>query len=126
MGNLSYLNYGSEERSTIPVKLRITILSDQAMQQAIQYPGEEQYNSKQKVLISRDGTHIDGDALTAREKKPDGTLVLTTEGTGLDDNRSARIQMVYMISETKFSVQKNVRFPESDAYFNRNEYSFSR
>ncbi|MBT8054557.1 MAG: hypothetical protein KJN69_11740 [Gammaproteobacteria bacterium] len=126
VGNLSYLNYDSKERSAIPVKLRLTILSDQVLQYAIQYPGEEQYNSKQKILISRNGTSIDGYKLTAREKKPDGTLVLITEGTGRDDNRRADIQMVYTISESEFSIRKNVRFRENTTYFNRNEYSFSR
>ena len=125
-GSLSYLNYGSDERSTIPVKLEITILDDQTMQYAIQYPGEEQYNAKESLKISNDGTLIDGYIITARALEPDGTLVLTAQGRGRDDGRTADIQMVYFISENAFRIRKNVRFHQDETFFNRNEYNFSR
>jgi len=125
-GSLSYLNYGSDNRSTIPVKAAIKVLGKKALQYAIQYPGEEQYNAKERLKLSSDGTRIDGFIITSREQTADGMLILTTEGTGRDDNRPAEVQLIYTVAADRFSIRKNVRFKSSEAYLNRNEYSFRR
>lgn len=116
----------SGERSTIPVKLDIKILNDRALHYAIQYPGETQYNSKEKLKLDRKGTRIDGFTLTSVTTAQDGTLTLTSEGSGKDDGRKADIQMVYTVSSTEFRISKNVRFAEGSAWLNRNEYHLKR
>ena len=70
-GSLSYLNYGSDKRSTIPVKLAIKVLNEKALQYAIQYPGEDQHNAKERLKLSSDGTRINGYIITNRIL-PDG------------------------------------------------------
>lgn len=125
-GSLSYLNYGSDKRSTIPVRLAVKVLDENSLQYAIQYPGEEDHNAKEQLKLSSDGTHINGYIITSREQTADGTLILTTEGKGRDDNRSAEVQVVYSVAADRFSIRKNIRFESSEAYFNRNEYSFQR
>jgi len=125
-GSLTYLNYGSDKRSTIPVKAAIKVLGKNALQYAIQYPGEEQYNAKERLKLSSGGTRMDGYTITNREQTADGTLILTTEGTGEDDNRPAEIQVIYTVAADRFSIRKNVRFKNSESYLNRNEYSFRR
>lgn len=125
-GALAYLNYNSDERSTIPVKLAIKVLSDQKLQYAIQYPGEESHNAKEVLRLSKDGAKIDGAVLVSRETDIDGALVLTTEAKGKDDNRPANIQMVYIVAPNVFSIRKNVKFASDATYFNRNEYRFTR
>jgi len=125
-GSLSYLNYGSDIRSTIPVKAAIKVLDENALQYAIQYPGEEQHNAKERLKLTSDGTRIDGYTITSREQTADGMLILTTEGTDRDDNRPAEVQVIYSVAADRFSIRKNVRFKSSEAYFNRNEYSFRR
>ncbi|MDX2427133.1 MAG: hypothetical protein QNK22_00395 [Xanthomonadales bacterium] len=125
-GSLSYLNYGSDKRSTIPVKLAIKVLNEKALQYAIQYPGEDQHNAKERLKLSSDGTRINGYNIANREQTTDGTLILTTEGRGQDDNRSAEVQVIYAVAADRFSIRKNVRFKSSEAYINRNEYSLRR
>ncbi|MGB5487743.1 MAG: hypothetical protein WBN06_10170 [Lysobacterales bacterium] len=125
-GSLSYLNYNSDKRSTIPVKLAVKVLNEKALQYAIQYPGEDQHNAKERLKLSSDGTRINGYIITNREQTTDGTLILTTEGKGQDDNRSAEIQVIYAVAADRFSIRKNVRFKKSGAYINRNEYSLRR
>ena len=125
-GSLSYLNYGSEKRSSIPVKVAIKVLDENTLQYAIQYPGEAQHNAKELLKLSRDGTHIDGYDITGREQTADGMLILTTEGKGRDDDRPADIQVIFTVAADRFNIRKNIRFESSEAYFNRNEYSFKR
>jgi len=100
--------------------------NEKALQKAIQYPGEDQHNAKERLKLSSDGTRINGYIITNREQTADGTLILTTEGRGQDDNRSAEVQVIYEVAADQFSIRKNVRFKSSEAYINRNEYSLRR
>ena len=125
-GTLSYLNYNSDERSQIPVKLAIKVLNSRKLEYAVQYPGEEEYNAKEVLKLSKTGTKIDGATLTKRELNADGTLILKTEAKGKDDSQPADIQMIYFVSPNVFRIQKNVKFEGDSEYFNRNEYSFTR
>jgi len=125
-GELDYLNYGSEQRSSIPVGLRVDSIGGSSVTYSIRYPGEEQYNATEQLTISDDGTSIDGRIIVDRQQEAGGGLVLTTEGKGEDDNRPADIQIVYFVSPDEFRVRKNVRFEGDAEFFNRNEYRYRR
>ncbi|NNE05695.1 MAG: hypothetical protein HKN15_08245 [Xanthomonadales bacterium] len=125
-GSLSYLNYGSDQRYSIPVMMAIEILNDRSLRFSIRYPGEEQYNDSEKIRISRNGKRVDGFDLVAREDRADGALILTSQGSGRDDDRKADIQTVYTISANAFQIEKNIRFGQDDEFFNRNTYQFVR
>ena len=125
-GELDYLNYGSDQRSSIPVGLRVDRIEGSSVTYSIRYPGEEQYNATERLTISDDGTSIDGRIIVDRQQEAGGGLVLTTEGKGEDDNRPADIQTVYFVSPNEFRVRKNVRFEGDAEFFNRNEYRYRR
>ena len=74
-GSLTYLNYGSDERSSIPVNLQVATPRGRTMAYAIQYPGEEAYNSKEKLELSRNGSELNGDTITDRVETADGVFV---------------------------------------------------
>ncbi len=125
-GTLSYLNYNSDDRSTIPVKLQVEEPGRRSLKYAIQYPGEEEYNSRERIRVSRDGREIDGYRVARRERLEDGALIITTEGPGEDDNRPAEFRFVYTVAPNRFSIRKDVRFEDEESFFNRNEYAFER
>ena len=124
-GELDYLNYGSEQRSSIPVGLRVEAIADGSVTYSIRYPGEEQYNATERLTISDDGASIDGRPIVDRQDV-DGRLTITTEGKGEDDNRPADVQIVYFVSPDEFRIQKNVRLDGEAEFFNRNEYRYVR
>ncbi|KWV91092.1 S41 family peptidase [Erythrobacter sp. YT30] len=124
-GELEYLNYGSDKRSIIPVRMIVKEPSGRSMGYGFLYPGEEDKNASSRIRISRDGTRIDGYAITRRYPGDDGRLIIVTEGSGRDDNRPADIRLTYEIGENTFVLRKDVRF-ESGEFFNRNEYRLTR
>ncbi len=125
-GELDYLNYGSDQRSSIPVGLRVDSIDSSSVTYSIRYPGEEQYNATEELTISDGGASIDGRSIVDRRQQADGSLILTTEGKGEDDNRSADLQFVYFVSPGEFRIRKNVRFDGDAEFFNRNEYRYVR
>ncbi len=124
-GELEYLNYGSDTRSTIPVRMIVREPKNRSMAYGFLYPGEEHKNARDKLRISRDGTKLNGMTISRRYLDEEGALVLVTEGSGRDDNRPADIRLTYVISANAFTNRKDVRF-EGGEYINRNEYRLYR
>ena len=125
-GHLSYLDYSSEALSKIPVEIQVDEPSGRTLVYAIRYPGETQYNSREKIKLSRDGRKLNGGLIIARKRKDNGDLTLVTTNQGKDDNRRADIRMTYTIGSTAFSISKEVRLEGESDYFLRNQYSLGR
>ncbi len=124
-GQLEYLNYGREDRSTIPVRMVVREAKGGSIRYGFLYPGEEHKNARETFRISRDGSQINGHNVVDRRVDANGALVIVTEGQGRDDNRPADLRFTYIISENSFTNRKDVRF-EGGEYFNRNEYRLKR
>lgn len=124
-GQLDYLNYGSDDRSTIPVRMVAEAPQGRMMPYGFLYPGEEEKNANDAVRISRDGSRLNGMAIIERKYDATGALVLVALTEGRDDNRPADIRLTYSIAPNSFTVRKDVRFADGE-YFNRNEYRLTR
>ena len=124
-GALTYLNYGSDKRSTIPVKMIVMPPEGDRLPFAIKYPGEEDKNVDGGLSLTSDGTEFEGARIIDRRDTPDGTI-FTTQVRGQDDNRPADIRMVYDISERLFKMRKLVKFDDAPDYIERNEYILKR
>ncbi|MBT8083713.1 MAG: hypothetical protein KJN95_10395 [Gammaproteobacteria bacterium] len=125
-GHLSYLDYSSGSMSRIPVEIEISEPKGRTLAYFIKYPGETQYNAREKIKFSRDGRELDGGRIVARELNADGDLVLVTAFRGEDNERPADIRMTYEISSAEFSISKQVRFDGESEYFLRNRYLLTR
>jgi len=124
-GELEYLNYGSDKRSTIPVRMVVRKADGRAMPYGFIYPGEEHKNARERLRVSRDGARLNGQTIVQRYIDRNGSLVVVTEGKGRDDRRPADIRLTYVISDTSFINRKDVRF-EGGEYITRNEYRLFR
>ena len=125
-GHLSYLDYSSKALSKIPVEIQLDEPNGRALVYSIRYPGETQYNSREKIKLSRDGRKLNGGLIVARTRNDNGDLTLVTTYQGEDNNRRADIRETYTIGSTAFSISKEVRFEGESDYFLRNEYSLVR
>ncbi|MEM7780803.1 MAG: S41 family peptidase [Pseudomonadota bacterium] len=124
-GELDYLNYNSDTRSAIPVRMFVEEPSGRSVRYGFLYPGEEHKNATERMRISRDGRMLNGYRITQRYRNDVGNLVIVTQGTGRDDYRDADIRLTYEIGQRVFINRKDVRF-EGGEFFNRNEYRLTR
>jgi len=125
-GQLSYLDYSSEELSKIPVAIQVDEPNGLTLGYSIRYPGETQYNSREEIEISHDGRKLNDGLISARKRDDNGDLMLVTTYQGKDDNRRADIRVTYVIGDRAFSISKEVRFENESDYFLRNQYSLVR
>lgn len=124
-GTLEYLNFGREDRSTIPVRMVVGEPQETAIPYAFLYPGEEDENTSEVITLSQDGQMIDGKALVERRVAPDGAIILITQGVGSDDGEAVELRFTYELSASRFVVRKDVK-RDDGTYFNRNEYRMTR
>lgn len=125
-GELTYLDYSSNERVTMPVQMAVSILGDGVYQIAYSYPNEPKANSRHKIRISRNGKRIAGNEVTGIERSDDGSLVIFAESNGRDDNEKARFYFTYRVGGSTFISRKEVMFAGRSQKILRNEYRLER
>ncbi len=126
VGTLTYADYSSSKPTVIATKASVTSISDTKIKYTIFYPDEPWEDSKSTVKVSKDGRLLDGHVISERMIGEDGTLIVTTNYRGEDDNRPADIRQAYGLSPTNFYIRKSVKFDDSKAYLKRNIYEFKR
>lgn len=126
-GMLTYLDYSSAKRVSIPVTLQVKNPADnqQTWYFHFSYPNEPGANSTDTAVIDRNGEWFNGQQVTDREKTGKGALLLVTRSAaGADEGKTFRY--TYTISRDNFIIRKEEKGLNDSAYFERNKYVFSR
>jgi hypothetical protein len=129
-GTLTYRDYTTEARTTIKAALLLTKLPDDTDASArwdfrIAYADEPHANSGDTISLSADGQRFRRAMVVERTMLPSGEVQVVTEEDGRDNDRPARLRLVYRISERNASLQKLVRY-EGGEFFERHIYEWAR
>ncbi len=124
-GTLSYLDYGTEKLVQIKTELTVvaSIKEKGVYVWVTKYPLEPSHNSIDKIIISKDGSSIDGETVKNRAMLADGTLKFVTERVGSDNNKKALFRFTYLIGKNQFTRKKEVSYNDGKNWFTRNELS---
>ena len=127
-GTLTYLDYRSNKKVSIPSNLIVTESGESKLAWLFEYryPEEPKANSRDTVRIAKDGRSINGEMVTERTELAGNTLRIVTEKKGQDDERNALFRYTYLINAKSFSIKKEVQHEGSSEFFERNEYSWTR
>lgn len=127
-GTLTYLDYRSKKKVTIPVNLNVRANGEDKWSWVFEYeyPDEPQANSKEIVRLSKDGRTMNGEVVLERISLPGNTIRFVTEKNGEDNNRKASIRFTYSVNAKSFSIRKEVRYEGEEQFFERNGYDWKR
>jgi hypothetical protein len=126
-GKLTYLDYSSKELVSIPAE--VTVLNTQDPDAFIfikEYPDEPKANSTDTVRIEENGKKFDNETVTEKISDGESSLKIVTEAEGMDDEKTALIRHTYFISNTKYTIQKDVNFGDGNNFLKRHIYEFER
>lgn len=128
MGVLTYLDYRSNKRVSIPSNLTVTQSAGDEMSWVFEYryPGEPKANSKRAVTVTGGGSLIDGEEVIERTALDGGALRIVTERAGSDNDKKALFRHTYLFAASSFSIKKEVRYEGTAEFFERNLYSWER
>jgi len=127
-GTLTYLDYRSNKKVSIPSILKVTPNSDDEWSWAFEYvyPDEPHASSKQMIQLSRDGRSLNGEVVLERTSLAGNTVRFVTEEKGQDNNRRAPFRFTYSVNAKSFSIKKEVRYEGEDQFFERNTFDWKR
>lgn len=124
-GNLTYTDYTSGKLTKIPVNLSVMQINDTSFELSLNFPDEPQANGADTIHILNDGTYLDNKKIVSVQKSGNAATI-TGESTGSDNNKPAQFRYTYVISLSKFTITKEVRYDDSNEYFLRNKYQFNK
>ena len=127
-GNLIYLDYGTNKQVSIPSNLIVTQSKENKFSWIFEYkyPDEPKADSKDTIIIGKDGSLLDGEKVIERTELNNQTLKIVTEKNGTDNDKKSIFRFTYLIGKTEFSIKKEVRYEDSNDFFVRNEYKWKR
>ena len=127
-GTITYLDYTSGKPFSMPANVSLRIANNSQIILSYAYPNEPNANGKDTLLISGNGSLIDGAEVQSREILEDGAVKIVTVKAGRDgnDNKSALIRHSYILGKNSFQNVKEVKFAGTDKWIVRNTYLYSR
>lgn len=127
-GNLIYLDYGTNKQVSIPSNLTVTQSKEDKLSWIFEYkyPDEPKADSKDTVIISKDGSLFDGEKVIERTELGNQTLKIVTEKSGTDNDKNSLFRFTYLIGKNEFSIKKEVKNENTSDFFVRNEYKWKR
>lgn len=121
-GELVYMDYSTGSETHIPANLTVEALEDRTCWLVFGYPDEPGSNDGDTLVHSADGRLLDGMQVIAVDPLENGTLRITLEQDGEDDNAPARIRKLWTIGPNTCILRKEVRLMDGSAYRLRHEY----
>ena len=127
-GTLTYLDYGSNKRVSIPSNLTVTQAEGEggAWVFDYEYPDEPKANGRRTLKISDDGAVFDGETVVERTSLDGGGFRLVTVKRGKDNEKEALFRFTYTLEGSAFTIKKEVRAEGAAEFFERNRYSWKR
>lgn len=127
-GMLTYLDYGSNKRVSIPSALTVkqTAADGTAWDFEYEYPEEPKANGKQTLKIDDGGAVFDGEQVVERTGLGGGGFRLVTVKRGKDNDKAALLRFTYTLDGSTFSIKKEVRPEGAAEFFERNQYNWKR
>ncbi len=127
-GTLTYLDYRSNKRVSIPSNLTVTQTAGDEPSWVFEYeyPDEPKANGKQMLKVEEGGAVFDGEKVVERTGLDDGGFRLVTMKRGRDNDKDALFRFTYTLDRSTFTIKKEVRPEGAAEYFERNTYSWKR
>ncbi len=128
-GNLTYLNYGDDETLVkLPVKL-VATYGDKGLKFEYFYtePGGAIEKRTGKFELRGEKVYYNGRwEFVSAEVQDKENWTLQLKSTGKDNNRKADFQQSVVVTASKITVTKKVRYDGTDDWFMRNQHVFER
>ena len=123
-GTLTYRDYQSDQLETVDATMQFKIEDDKIITN-VQYTYEPSKNYKGSVKIKKNGTYF-GNEQVVSFKEEDGTKTLVTTYKGKDDNRKAEMFITHTLTDSTYTVSKEVVYLDTKERLVRNTYQYTK
>ncbi|WP_422104137.1 hypothetical protein [Winogradskyella sp.] len=121
-GTLTYKDYQSGKLTDVDATMQFKIDGDKIVTQ-VQYTYEPNKNYKGSIKIKKNGTYF-GNEKVLSFSEDNGTKILVTTYRGKDDNRKADMYLTHTMTDSTYSVSKEVVYLDTKERLLRNTYNY--
>ncbi|MCB0662393.1 MAG: hypothetical protein KDC24_06615 [Saprospiraceae bacterium] len=125
-GELTYLDYSSNEQVAIPVEMTAEALNDRTFVFSYHYPSEPKADNKVQLKVNGSFSKISGNPIISRKVLPDGSVEIVTKRKGKDNKQKAWMHYIYVFGPNTFSLTSEVEYMDGSPLFIRSKFSFKR
>lgn len=123
-GTLTYKDYQSGKQETIPCTMQLKIEGGKIVFNQ-QYTYEPNKNNRSSVRIKKNGTYFGNEKVLSFTKE-NGTKTLVTIYQSRDNGKKADMFITHILTDSTYTVTKEVSYLDSDEKFVRNTYSYTK
>ncbi|WP_157957300.1 hypothetical protein [Winogradskyella tangerina] len=123
-GTLTYTDYQTGKLTDVEATMQFKIENDKIITQ-VQYTYEPSKNYKGTVKIRKNGTYF-GNEKVVSFTEDNGMKTLVTTYTGKDDNRKADMILTHKLTDSTYSVTKEVVYLDTKERLIRNTYNYKK
>lgn len=123
-GTLTHRDYQSGQLETVDATMQFKIEGDKIITN-VQYTYELNKNHKGSVKIKKNGTYF-GNEKVVSFKEEDGTKTLVTTYKGKDKNRKAEMFITHTLTDSTYTVSKEVVYLDTKERLVRNTYQYTK
>ena len=123
-GTLTYTDYQSGDLKTVDATMQFEIKGDKILTQ-VQYTYEPSKNYKGSIKIRKNGTYF-GNEKVVSFSDINGTKILVTTYQGKDGGKKADMIMTHTITDSTYSVSKEVVYLDTKERLIRNTYNYTK
>ena len=121
-GTLTYTDYQTGKLTDVDATMQFKIENDKIITN-VQYTYEPSKNYKGSVKIKKNGTYF-GNEKVLSFTNVNGTKTLVTTYRGKDDNRKADMYLTHVMTDSTYSVTKEVVYVDTEERLIRNTYNY--
>ncbi|MDO1500739.1 hypothetical protein Q2T40_11400 [Winogradskyella maritima] len=123
-GKLIYKDYQSGKQESIDATMQIELKNGKIVMN-VQYTYEPSKNNKSSVKLRNDGTYF-GNEKIEHFSNTNGTKTLVTSYVGKDNGKKANMRMTRTLTDSTYSVVKEVTYFGEEKSFVRNRYDYKK
>ena len=126
-GKLTYLDFSSGQKTSIPANLLVHQSSDdkKIFYFIHEYPKEPHANKTDTIIISSDGKQLNNQ-IVGKKEKIGNIIKLITESNNGKESDYKYFRHTYLLGSNLFSVKKEEKGSKDTAFFTRNIYEYQR
>ncbi|GGI57320.1 hypothetical protein [Winogradskyella haliclonae] len=123
-GTLTYKDYQSGKQQTIDATMQFKIEGDKIISN-VQYTYEPSKNHKSSIKIRKNGSYF-GNERVLNFTEQNGTKTLVTTYQSRDNGKKANMFITHTITDSTYTVTKEVSYLDNDEKFVRNTYNYTK
>ncbi len=125
-GEMKNYDFKKEQHKTVSAVLFVQPKGRRSLRLIYRYPADSDNISQTDIELRKKSTRIGKNTITSKKVASDGTITLTTKGTGKIQGKKVQYSYIYKFGPKVFAIKRDIYYEDLDMTVTANDYKFKR